>query len=324
MSVRPIFIFSPPRSGSTLLQRALAAHSRVATTSEPWMLLPLLAPLYDHLPASGQRDELIHTALEDFIAELPGQTGEYRAAVREFALTLYGRLTPSPADHFVDKTPLYHLIVDEIVETFPDGLFIFLFRNPLSVLASSLELFDDGRWEAARYHMALFQSYASLIPAYERHRGRCLGVRYEDLASGREDVWRSIFDHLDLSWEPEILSGFSSVELHGRMGDQTGIHAYSSLSTSSVDKWRVTVSNPLRRMWCERYLRWLGHDRLRVMGYDLDGLRAELSSTGRSGDHLRDDAIAIGSSFIREVARTRLPLATSRASTWRALLKRRN
>ena len=55
MSIRPIFIFSAPRSGSTLLQRVLAAHTQVATASEPWILLPLLSPLYDHIPGAGGR-----------------------------------------------------------------------------------------------------------------------------------------------------------------------------------------------------------------------------------------------------------------------------
>jgi hypothetical protein len=44
MSARPtpLFLLSLPRSGSTLAQRILAAHAGIATTSEPWILLPYL------------------------------------------------------------------------------------------------------------------------------------------------------------------------------------------------------------------------------------------------------------------------------------------
>jgi hypothetical protein len=44
MSARPtpLFLLSLPRSGSTLAQRILAAHGGIATTSEPWILLPYL------------------------------------------------------------------------------------------------------------------------------------------------------------------------------------------------------------------------------------------------------------------------------------------
>jgi hypothetical protein len=42
MAINPIFIFSVSRSGSTLVQRVIAAHNGVATVSEPWILLPYL------------------------------------------------------------------------------------------------------------------------------------------------------------------------------------------------------------------------------------------------------------------------------------------
>ena len=45
MAIKPIFIFSITRSGSTLLQRVIAAHEGVATVSEPWVLLPYLYTL---------------------------------------------------------------------------------------------------------------------------------------------------------------------------------------------------------------------------------------------------------------------------------------
>lgn len=313
-------ILSAPRSGSTLLQRVLASHSRVTTTSEPWVLLPLLSPLIADLPAQSGREPLIHTAVSDFVTELPHGSHDYRAAVREFALDLYGKVTPSPATHFIDKTPLYHLIVDEIMSTFPDGKFIFLFRNPLSVLASSIELFDEGRWEVARYHMALFRSFADLVPAWQRYQDRSMKVRYEDLVEGEEGSWQGLTDYLELDWEPQVLKSFSDVRLRGRMGDVTGTRAYSELSIAPLTKWRASICNPLRRMWCARYLQWLGRERLAVMGYDLDGLMRELETTGRTGRHAADDAYRLAGSLVREIAKVRLPAITSAASTWRALL----
>src|SRR5919107_2181016 len=49
----PLFLLSLPRSGSTLAQRILAAHGGIATTSEPWILLPYLYA--NVLPASRFR-----------------------------------------------------------------------------------------------------------------------------------------------------------------------------------------------------------------------------------------------------------------------------
>jgi hypothetical protein len=321
MTIRPIFIFSAPRSGSTLLQRVLGAHSQIATASEPWLLLPLLSPLYDALPAPGPRDPLIREALEDFIAELPSGLEDYRSAIRQSALALYRRAAGPDATCFLDKTPLYHLIVDEIVATFPDARFLFLFRNPLSVIASCVQLFDDGRWEVARYHMALFQSFANLVPVADRYRRRSLTVQFEDLVTGDETRWRSIVEYLELPWEPQILEQFGQVELRGRMGDPTGTGSYMAFSREPVDKWRSTISNPLRRAWSARYLEWLGRDRLAVMGYDLEQLKDELRNAGGGHEQLLDDARRLTASVVREVIKARLPRYSSRASTWRALLR---
>ena len=40
--VKPVFIFSLPRSGSTLLQRVLTGHSEISSFAEPHFLLPLV------------------------------------------------------------------------------------------------------------------------------------------------------------------------------------------------------------------------------------------------------------------------------------------
>src|SRR3954452_13600648 len=118
MTITPIFVLSPPRAGSTLVQRVLAAHEDVTTVSEPWLLMPLLSPLYARLPAAGPRDPLVAAALDDFCAALPNGRDEYRAAAREMALRLYASAAGRDDGWFVDKTPFYHLIVDEIAATF--------------------------------------------------------------------------------------------------------------------------------------------------------------------------------------------------------------
>ena len=322
MTPKPIFILSAPRSGSTLLQRVLAAHSEITTASEPWLLLPVLSPLYPSLPAPGARDPLIHDALEDFVATLPDERGSYRDAVREFALRLYGGAAQEQeSTYFVDKTPLYHLILDEIFATFPDGRFLFLFRNPLSVVASCVELFDHGRWEVARYHMALFQSFADLVPAAERYADRSLVVRFEDLVSGEETRWRAIVEYLGLGWEPQMLGQFTHVGLRGRMGDPTGVRTYEHLSTEPLEKWRATIASPVRRVWCMRYLRWIGADRLATMGYDLADLQRQLTLTGGGAGQTFDDTRRMATSLGREILKAHSPRFTSRASTWRALLR---
>ncbi len=234
---------------------------------------------------------------------------------------MYERVAHGEATYFVDKTPMYHLVIDEIFATFPDARFLFLFRNPLSVVASCVELFDGGRWEVARYHSALFESFAYLAPASLHYASRSLTVRFEDLVAGEETHWHRIFDYLELPWKPRLTEQFSAVELRGQKGDPTGTSAYSRLSQEPLHKWRSTLCNPIRRAWCARYLHWLGAERLAAMGYDLGELRRELATLPRCRERTVEDGRVMASSFAREFAKARLPRYSSRASTWRALLR---
>ena len=85
-------------------------------------------------------------------------------------------------------------------------------------------------------------------------------------------------DYLEIEFEPDALTRFSEVELKGSMGDPTGAREYSTLSSEPQEKWKSTLANPLRKEWCRRYLRFLGNERLEVMGYDGKQIIGELAS----------------------------------------------
>jgi len=163
--LQPIFIFSLPRSGSTLLQRMIATNKEVSTASEPWVLLPFLYGLkkegvyaeYSHLG--------VYHALQDLCKELPNGEEDYLAAVRSAALKIYGQLSDGNGKYFLDKTPRYALVVEEIIKTFPDGKVIFLWRNPLAVVASIIDTFGSGNWKLFHNKVDLFDGLENLIPA---------------------------------------------------------------------------------------------------------------------------------------------------------------
>src|SRR5215211_9414871 len=93
-SPRPLFLFSLPRSGSTLAQRILAAHEPIATASEPWILLPYLYTLREHGIYAEYSHRVLVQAVKDFCAVLPGGRNDYVAEIRRFALRLYGKASP--------------------------------------------------------------------------------------------------------------------------------------------------------------------------------------------------------------------------------------
>jgi hypothetical protein len=275
----PIFLASLPRSGSTFVQRVLAAHDDIATVSEPWLLLPFFYALRPLGAYAEYGHELATIALHDFCAQLPQGVDDYRAALREFALHLYAKAAPGAVRYFLDKTPRYHLVLDDLFATFPEAKFVFLWRNPLAAVASIIESDGHGRLELNDHYIDLYLGLANLVRAYEAHADRVWAVRYEDLITRPDETWPALFAHLELDYDAGPLARFKNVVLAGRFGDQIGGGRYDALSTEPLDKWRSVLTNPLRRAWCDRYLRWIGAHRLELMGYRLDELRTELRNT---------------------------------------------
>jgi Sulfotransferase family len=277
-SILPIFIFSLPRSGSTLTQRILATQPGVATASEPWILLPLL---YSRM-AKGLYAEYGHRvaikAIEDFCAELPGGPADYLEEIKELALRLYTRRAPRGARYFIDKTPRYHIICAEIMRMFDGGNFVFLWRNPLAIIASIIETWGRGRWNLYEFEFDLFDGLEHLVAACRQAGDRACSVRFEDLVGEDPKARQRLFAYLKLGFDDSLTGTFTNVSLTGRMGDHTGSGRYFALSDEPVAKWKKALASPVRKLWCRNYLRWIGKERLSVMGYDLETLMRELDA----------------------------------------------
>jgi hypothetical protein len=318
----PLFVFSITRSGSTLVQRVLGAYPEVATVSEPWLLIPLLYTRRREGVIAEYTHGLAADAIEDFCRVLPNGAEDYRAELRRFVQRLYAEAARgSGARYFLDKTPPYFFVIDDVLALFPDAPAILLWRNPLSVLASLID-FDGGAWDPARYRENLFDGLARLVEARRRHGERLWTVRYEDLVAGGDAEWRRIADHLGLAFDPTTLTRFPEVRLEGRMGDPFGVRQYSTLSAAPLDKWRRRLNNPLRKAWAARWLRWLGRERLEVMGYDLEVLLAQLRSVPDDNAELAGDARRFARALVREPARAhaRRMLGLGGPSSFRHLL----
>jgi Sulfotransferase family len=301
----PIFLLSLPRSGSTLVQRVMAAHEEIATAPEPWILLPQVYALrergayaeYGQIPSSR--------AIREFIERLPRGTTDYDDGLRSFVLGLYSKAAKEHERYFLDKTPRYHLILDDLFRIFPEARFIFLWRHPLAVVASIVETWGRGAWNLAQWHVDVNDGLSNLVGAFEEHSAQSFAVRYEDLVASPTSAWPSLFDYLEIPFDPRTLETFDSVDVAARMGDRTGSRNYRTLATEPLTKWHATVRNPFRQRWCRSYLRWIGAERLEIMGYDLEVLLDELDNVPGSGQHLGVDLLKNGYAWSKRVGRER-------------------
>jgi len=286
-------LFSLPRSGSTLAQRTLATHAEISTVSEPWILLPYLYTLKkDDIYAEYSHRTMVK-AVEDFCRTLPNGTSDYLGELRELTLRLYAKAGKNGARYFLDKTPRYHLVVEDVIHLFPEGKFIFLWRNPLSIIASITNTWANGTWKLWRHKVDLFRGLDNLVHAYSANKDLACALRYEDMLANPESEWKRVFRYLELPFEPERVLQFSRVDLRGRMGDPVGTKQYKQISDEPIEKWKTAMGNPFRKAWCRNYLRWIGSERLAVMGYNMDELLGELDSVPVSLQFLVSDLLRV-------------------------------
>lgn len=319
MSVEPIFLLGISRSGTTLLQRMLAAHSEIASASEPFLLVPLLASMDRESPTGGAWHGLTSLGITEFTERLPDHLASYQRAVREFAIELYAAATPGDERYFVDKTPIYWTVVAQLLAVFPNAKFVFLWRNPLSVIASCVQTWSDSRWRINDYRSDWFAGLPALLAAYNSANERAVSLRFEDLVAHPAETLERLCEYLEIGYLPEMTSAFAQIDLGGSLGDPTGVNRYRSASLEPLDKWRACLGTPIRRAWCQSYLRWLGSERLRVMGYDLSELQGQLDEIDvrwRSGPA---DARSLVALAMHEIVKARLDVP-SPPSSWRRIL----
>lgn len=279
MSVTPIFLISLPRSGSTLLQRMLATGDAVAGANEPWFMLPLWAMRQRPAARAGYSHQTAVDAFNDLLANLPDGDATYRLAVSEFALRIYGELAKG-RPYFLDKTPRYYLMVDFLRQVFPEARFIFLARNPLSVLASIIQTWYKGHFMWFDHWIDWKQGHACMAEAIRSRRDGDLVVHYEDLVSNPQATLETLCDGLGIDFDPAMITDYKAKDWKGTtVGDPTGIHRYAGVSDASLDKWTEFFGSRYRRRAAARMLQALDAQDLRVLGYDAESLLAKLEET---------------------------------------------
>ncbi len=222
---RPVFIVGMPRSGTSLMERVLAAHPAIATTGEHREIGRIVGSL-----SSGA----------DGASYLESMARIDRPALGALARRYLDSLPPSDgALRIIDKTPANFLHLGPILRLFPNACIVHMVRAPMDTCLScyfqsfaeghefTFDLESLGRFYAD--YRRLMDHWRAVLP------GRILDVCYEDLVADFEGQSRRVLDTLGLPWD-DRLRAFHS---HGGPVATASYHQVRRpLYTDSVGRWR--------------------------------------------------------------------------------------
>ena len=268
-NITPVFLFSLPRSGSTLLQRVLMSHIDIASIAEPWILLPFIYSYKTGGVLSEYGHRTSSSTISEFINNLPNKEKDYHELLGEFISSLYEKQCFNNEKYFLDKTPRYYNIIPEIVKVFPDAKFIFLFRNPVHVMSSMLDTWSEGNLRRLyAYDRDLNYGFKSLSSNYEKMKQKSYALRYEDFVKDPETITNDVCDYLNIPFDHKMLSNFSSQDLKGKEGDPTGGNLYKSINIKPMDKWKNIFNTKFRKKVVINYINSIDEQIFQIQGYN--------------------------------------------------------
>ncbi len=253
----------------------------------------------------GQISEYSHrstfNAITDNIELLPNGELDYLESIGEGATKYYEKLSDGKSVYFIDKTPRYYLIIDEIAKAFPHAKFIFLFRNPLDVISSILLTWTNNSLNLGRNYVDINKGPKMLAEGYELIKDKSLRVNYENLISDPNATLSEICRYLDIEYTDDLIEQFSNTELKGNKGDPTGQYKYDEIHTKNTNKIRKVIKSKYRKKYLRKFIRNIGVKNLKTMGYDADELISQINEVQVS--NFKYDAGSRMQSFITKLIR---------------------
>lgn len=212
---RPIFIVGMPRSGTTLVESIVAAHSQVLACGERTVMPQILI---------------------NYIREAKGSGGAQIAGERWLNwLRAYWYELPriGTADHITDKNPFNFESAGLITRLFPEAKIIHVRRNPVE---TGLSIFRNQFPKFVTFANSLgsighyYGQYARLVAHWERVLGnRFVTIQYENLVAHFDRAVPRLIEACGLPWEADCLrfaesnrpvATLSAVQVRSGVGQQ--------------------------------------------------------------------------------------------------------
>ncbi len=224
----PIFIVGMPRSGSTLLDHMLSAHSAVTSAGEISDFQRQLHWIADIAPRGNQ------SLLK--ILERVGQLDFDELGARYLMQTQW---RAQGRKYFIDKLPINIRMVPFIRRALPRAPILHLARDPMDVCYSNLKIMF-GSASPYCYDMQSLGHYYGQYARLTNHwrealPGAMLDIEYASLVRDPETTMRQVLGHCRLEIEETCLRP----ELNtSPVATPSSAQVRESIHTRGIDQWR--------------------------------------------------------------------------------------
>lgn len=219
-----VFVVGCPRSGSTVLQGLLAAHSQLASLPESHffeMCLPFMVPASRWARtlglATSKAPELYRFFLESVQMPDDPTAGRrrlrYSSYVRDYASVMRRAAAAQGKPIWMDKTPNHVLWLDSIEAYFPTAKIIHILRAGVDAAASLYDVAQrhPQRWEGVRTVEGATAHWNRCLAATRSRMGRANHhlVVYERLVDDPAGVLERACRFLGVAFEPGMVEGYA-------------------------------------------------------------------------------------------------------------------
>jgi tetratricopeptide (TPR) repeat protein len=205
-SVIPIFICGMPRSGTTLCEQILSAHSDVYGAGELRYLLQL-TKLQDVI----NKPEINN--IEKYVENI--ETKEALSNIRQEYLKLLASINKRGEKYVCDKMPHNFLLIDLIRFILPEAKIIYCKRKPADNCFSLLtQRFVEGRHLYCYNQKTLaeyYQFHENLMNVWlEKFRKDIFILDNEDLVNNQKNITIELLKFCSLDWEDSCIEFYKN------------------------------------------------------------------------------------------------------------------
>jgi thioredoxin-like negative regulator of GroEL len=224
-----------PRSGTTLLEQVLDAHSDVTSAEETKMMhdeayLPLIRDFPEGTSVLQALDSVpisvINHARENY----------FRCIELFLGRKIGGRL-------LVDKNPALNLMIPMVVRVFPETKFLVALRDPRDVVMSCfMQALPPSPISSAYLSLeGTVNQYANVMGFWlamlPRMADRWIHVRYEELVKDLPAVARSVLGFLGVPFEDHVLQFYEHARSK-RVKSPSHADVQKPIYQTAVGRWR--------------------------------------------------------------------------------------